>query len=177
MLDRLIPFLVAASVLTLDQLTKWLIKTHVTAWDTLTVIPRFFNIVHAENPGVAFGLLADASGAWRDTILIGLSAAVLLFISTLLLRPVHAGIARNWLVRIALALVLGGALGNLYDRVVNGTVTDFVEVYAGTHYFPAFNVADSCITVGAGLLLLDMWRGREKKRPSSVPAVGGSSQT
>lgn len=177
MMDRLIPFLIAASVLALDQITKWLIKTHVTAWDTLPVIPNFFNIVHAENPGVAFGLLADASGAWRDTILIGLSASVLVFISTLLLRPVRAGIARNWMVRIGLALVLGGALGNLYDRIVNGTVTDFVEVYAGGHYFPAFNVADSCITVGAGLLLLDMWRGRERKRDSSLPAVGGPSHT
>lgn len=177
MLDRLIPFLIAASVLALDQVTKSLIKTHVTAWDTLTVIPKFFNIVHAENPGAAFGLLADASGAWRDTILIGLSTAVLLFISTILLRPVKSGIARNWLVRTGLALVLGGALGNLYDRVVNGTVTDFVEVYAGTHYFPAFNVADSCITIGAGLLLLDMWRGRERKRTGSFPAVGGSSHT
>jgi signal peptidase II len=177
MRDRLIPFLIAALVLALDQLTKWQIKAHVTAWDTLTVIPKFFNIVHAENPGVAFGLLADASGAWRDTILIGLSAAVLLFISSILLRPVHSGIARNWMVRIGLALVLGGALGNLFDRIVNGTVTDFVEVYAGTHYFPAFNVADSSITVGAGLLLLDMWRGREGKRSRALPAVEGQSHT
>jgi len=177
MRDRLIPFLIAGTVLGLDRLTKWLIKTHLTAWDTLTVIPRFFNIVHAENPGVAFGLLADASGVWRDTVLIGLSSAVLVFISTILLRPAQAGVARNWLVRTGLALVLGGALGNLYDRVVNGTVTDFVEVYAGTHYFPAFNVADSCITIGAGLLLLDMWIGREKKRPAPVPAVEGPGNT
>ena len=177
MRDRLIPFLIAACVLGLDRLTKWLIKTHVTAWDTLTVIPKFFNIVHAENPGVAFGLLADASSAWRDTILIVLATAVLLFISTILLRPAQAGVARNWMVRIGLALVLGGALGNLCDRVVNGTVTDFVEVYVGTHYFPAFNVADSSITVGAGLLLLDMWRSRERKRSTTLPAVGGPSQS
>jgi signal peptidase II len=177
MRDRLIPFVIAASVLGLDRFTKWLIQTHVTAWDTLTVIPKFFNIVHAENPGVAFGLLADAPGAWRDTILIGLATAVLLFISTLLLRPVHAGVARNWMVRIGLALVLGGALGNLWDRVVNGTVTDFVEVYAGTHYFPAFNVADSSITIGACLLLLDMWRGRESKRNNAMPVVRGPSET
>jgi len=177
MRDRLIPFLIAACVLGLDRVTKWLIKAHVTAWDTLTVIPKFFNIVHAENPGVAFGLLADASSAWRDTILIALATGVLLFISTILLRPAQAGLARNWMVRIGLALVLGGALGNLYDRVVNGTVTDFVEVYAGTHYFPAFNVADSSISVGAGLLLLDMWRSRERKRSRSLPAVGGPSHT
>ena len=162
-LDRLVPFLIATSVFTLDRITKVVIKEHLSAWDTLTVIPRFFNIVHAENPGVAFGFLADVSGAWRNIVLIGLSVAVLVFISTLLWRPWQST-AQSWLVRVGLALVLGGALGNLYDRVVNGTVTDFVEVYAGNHYFPAFNVADSSITVGAGLLLLDMWRSRERKR-------------
>ena len=145
-------------------MTKGMIKAHLSAWDTLTVIPKFFNIVHAENPGVAFGFLAEASGAWRNILLIGLSVIVLVFISTLLWRPLQNGIAQSWMVRIGLALVLGGALGNLYDRVVHGTVTDFVEVYAGNHYFPAFNVADSSITVGAGLLLLDMWRSRERKR-------------
>jgi len=162
-LERIIPFLVAASVFGLDRITKGMIKAHLSAWDTLTVIPKFFNIVHAENPGVAFGFLAEATGAWRNMLLIGLSVAVLVFISTLLWRPQN-GIAQSWMVRIGLALVLGGALGNLYDRVVHGTVTDFVEVYAGNHYFPAFNVADSSITIGAALLLLDMWRSRERKR-------------
>jgi signal peptidase II len=65
--------------------------------------------------------------------------------------------------RTGLGFILGGAFGNLYDRIVNGTVTDFVEAHAGQHYFPAFNVADSAITVGACLLLLDMWRARERK--------------
>ena len=162
-LERIIPFLVAAAVFGLDRITKGMIKAHLSAWDTLTVIPKFFNIVHAENPGVAFGFLAEATGAWRNILLIGLSLAVLVFISTLLWRPQN-GIAQSWMVRIGLALVLGGALGNLYDRVVHGTVTDFVEVYAGNHYFPAFNVADSSITIGAALLLLDMWRSRERKR-------------
>jgi signal peptidase II len=69
-----------------------------------------------------------------------------------------------------LALVLGGALGNLYDRAVYGTVTDFVEIYAGTHFFPAFNVADSAVSVGAALLILDMWRTRERpERVVNVP--------
>ena len=163
-IDRFIPFLIATAVFGLDRITKGIIKEHLSAWDTLTVIPRFFNIVHAENPGVAFGFLADVSGAWRNIVLIGLSVVVLVFISTLLWRPWQSSIAQSWLVRVGLALVLGGALGNLYDRVANGTVTDFVEVYAGNHYFPAFNVADSSITVGAGLLLLDMWRSRERKR-------------
>jgi len=160
--SRLLPFSLAAAVFLLDRLTKWIIKGHVGAQETLSVVPGFFNIVHAENPGVAFGLLADATGAWRNFFLIGLSASVLVFITVLLWKPARTG-ATDLVLRIGLACILGGALGNLYDRVVNGTVTDFVEVYAGTHYFPAFNVADSGISVGAGLLLLDMWRGRGKK--------------
>lgn len=164
---RIVPFAVALGVFILDRITKNIVKTHVTAWETLRIIPGFFNIVHAENPGVAFGLLADSPSAWRNVFLIGLSVTVLVFISTLLWRGRGP---ENWLLRVGLALVLGGALGNLYDRVVNGTVTDFVEVYAGQHYFPAFNVADSAISVGAALLLLDMWRARSKKLEHAAEA-------
>lgn len=166
--SRYIPFLIALGVFILDRLTKTLIKSTVSAFDTHAIIPGLFNIVHAENPGVAFGLLADSTGAWRTIFLIGLSATVMIFITIMLLKPARGN---EWLVRTGLALVLGGALGNLFDRVVNGTVTDFVEVYWGTHYFPAFNVADSAITVGAGLLLLDMWLGRNRAREASQPNV------
>jgi signal peptidase II len=160
MLRRVVPFLLAAIVVVLDRLTKGAIKTHVSANDTITVIPGMFNIVHSENPGIAFGMLSTATGPWRDVLLIGFSAAVLVAISAMLLRP---GSGRDLVLRIALGFILGGAFGNLYDRIVNGTVTDFVEVHAGQHYFPAFNVADSAITVGAGLLLLDMWRTKERR--------------
>jgi signal peptidase II len=157
---RLLPFLIAAIVVVLDRVTKIGIKTHFSPSDSLTVIPGWFNIVHTENPGIAFGMLSTASGAWRDLLLIGFSVVVLIGISTVLLRP---GIQLNSWIRTALGFILGGAFGNLYDRIVNGTVTDFVEVHAGPHYFPVFNVADSAITVGACLLLLDMWRARERK--------------
>lgn len=166
MLDRVIPFALAAVILVIDQITKNLIKAHVSAWQTLVVVPGFFNIVHAENPGMAFSLLADASGLWRNVLLIGLSFSVAGFIAILLLR---GGTAQHWLVRFGLSLVLGGALGNLYDRAAHGTVTDFVEVYVGTHFFPAFNVADSAISVGAALLIVDIWRTRE--RPKQVVNV------
>jgi signal peptidase II len=157
---RLLPFVLAAVVVLLDRISKGLVKTHIFAYDTITVIPGLFNIVHTENPGIAFGMLSNTSGAWRDVLLIGFSAAVLLVISAVLLRP--AGQSDSVL-RTALAFILGGAFGNLYDRIVNGTVTDFVEVHASQHYFPAFNVADSAITVGACLLLLDMWRAKERR--------------
>lgn len=157
---RLFPFLIAAVVVLLDRFTKGLIKTHLSAYDSITEIPGLFNIVHTENPGIAFGMLANSSGAWRDVLLIGFSAVVLIAISIMLLRP---STQRDTVLRTALAFILGGAVGNLYDRIVNGTVTDFIEVHAGQHYFPAFNVADSAITVGACLLLLDMWWAKERR--------------
>jgi len=160
MRHRLFPFLIAAIVVVLDRVSKNIIRAHLSPVDSLTVIPGFFNIVHTENPGIAFGMLSNATGAWRDVLLIGFSAAVLIAISTVLLRP--ASQLNAWL-RVALGFILGGAFGNLYDRIVNGTVTDFVEAHAGQYYFPAFNVADSAITVGACLLLLDMWRARERQ--------------
>lgn len=160
MFRRWFPFLIAAAIVLLDRFTKELIKAHISLYDTITVIPGLLNIVHTENPGIAFGMLANASGVWRDVVLIGFSAIVLVAISVVLLRPSMQG---NIVLRAALGLILGGAFGNLYDRIVNGTVTDFVEVHAGPHYFPAFNVADSAITVGACLLLLDMWWAKERK--------------
>jgi signal peptidase II len=166
MRQRIVPFALAAGVIVLDRITKSIIKANLSTWDRpLDVIPGFFDIVHTENPGIAFGLLADASGAWRNVMLIGFSIAVLLAIATVLLRD--RGNTHGSLIRAGLGLVLGGAFGNLYDRIVHGTVTDFLEVHAGQHYFPAFNVADSAISVGAGLLLLDMWFARERKNQTA----------
>jgi|SRR5579872_1130886 len=161
MIYRVAPFFIAAFVFLLDHLTKFLIRNSSLHGDGFAVIPGFFNIVHNENPGVAFGLFANSTGPLRTFILIGLSAAVLVIITSILLRSRQA---HSTLMRIALALVLGGALGNLYDRIVRDTVTDFVQLHAGeSYYFPDFNVADSCITIGACLLLIDMWRGRERR--------------
>jgi signal peptidase II len=159
-MKRLFPFLISAGIVVLDRITKSAIKSHFGAYDTYTVIPGVFNIVHTENPGIAFGMLANASGVWRDILLIGFASVVLIAISVMLLRP---SIQRSAILSTALAFILGGACGNLYDRIVTGTVTDFVEVHAGQHYFPAFNVADSGVTMGACLLLLDMWRTKEQK--------------
>ena len=163
MIYRVAPFLIAAAVFLLDRITKLVIKAHLSFNDTIRIIPGFFNIIHTENPGVAFGLFADSSSPFRSVILIGLSGAVLVLITTVLVRLPKPEGRGSWLLPVALAFVLGGAFGNLYDRTVHGTVTDFVEVYADGHYFPAFNVADSCITIGAGLLIIDMLKGREKR--------------
>ncbi len=122
--------------------------------------------MHAENPGVAFGFLSDSGFAWRGAILIGVSILVLAYVLFLLWQGRRSA---SLPLRLALALILGGALGNLYDRVVHGTVTDFIEVYTGRHYFPAFNVADSSISVGGALLLLEMLRAKNKAVDANVP--------
>ena len=159
MAQRILPFATAVAVFVLDRITKDLIKTHLSLWDAWNVIPGLFNIVHTENPGIAFGMLSNLANPWRNVFLIGFSMLVLAIISAVLLRMGSQG----QILRTALALVLGGALGNLFDRIVHGTVTDFVELHIGEHYFPAFNVADSAITIGACLLLLDMWYSKERK--------------
>jgi signal peptidase II len=159
---RLWSVLIAAAIFVLDRVTKLFIERNVSVWDAHNVIPGFFDIVHAKNRGAAFGMFSDSNSEFRTFLLIGVSVAVLLFISMLLLRPGRAGFAGTKLTMIGLSLVLGGAIGNIYDRIATGMVTDFLEFYIRDYHFAAFNVADSAITVGAGLLLLDMWRTRHE---------------
>ena len=161
--SRYYPFGISVLVFALDRLTKWIIEKNVSPWETIVVIPGFFQIVHTQNRGAAFGIFADSSSEWRTLILIGLSVAVMIFIATLLIQAIRGVAKQHALQKIALGLVLGGALGNVYDRVLAGSVTDFLEFFIGAYRFPAFNVADSAITVGAGLLILDIWRTRHDK--------------
>lgn len=157
-----VPIALATVIFALDQWTKWLIKVRLPMdRGGMAVIPGFFNIVHEENPGIAFGLLSDSTAEWRGAILICVSTLVLGYIAILLWRSrTRAAIG----LRLALALILAGALGNLYDRVAHGTVTDFIEVHSGRHYFPVFNVADSSISAGGTLLvLLELLKGRNRR--------------
>jgi signal peptidase II len=171
---RLTAFLLSVGVFILDRLTKQIIRSGVTLWENISVIPGFFYIVHAENRGAAFGFLSESSNPLRTVFLIVLSAAVMVFIAGLLWNPGRMGLAESVLSRCGLALVLGGAAGNLYDRIFRGAVTDFLEFYFGSYVFPTFNVADTAISVGAGLLLLEMWRTRgHKAEPSPADSAGG----
>lgn len=143
----------AAAVVLLDRLTKWYIQHSLSPFDHIPVFPDLLRIVHVENPGAAFGFLAEGNPALRGLILIGVSFLVMcLVLAALWMRNVTDEASINFL---ALGSILGGAGGNLYDRIVHGTVTDFIEVFHGTWSFPAFNVADSAITVGAACLLLN----------------------
>lgn len=159
---RLAAYGIAAAVFVLDRITKLLVQHRMGTWERLTIIPGFFNIVHSENAGAAFSLLADAESHWRTLLLVLVSSIAIVVVGALLWRPSsHLGDS-NGLLRLGLALIMGGALGNVYDRVMTGTVTDFLQFYVGNYYWPSFNVADSAITVGAALVLLDMLRTRHK---------------
>ena len=167
---RLAPLLLSLAILLADQFTKLAIQKRMSSFDTIPVISGILRIVHTENPGAAFGVLAEGNPILRSLVLIGVSAAVLIFVASALWsrRSTFKSLAN----RLGLALILGGALGNLYDRILRGTVTDFVEVYHGTWSFPAFNVADSAITVGAILILADvLWPRRKPVQQESAGLV------
>jgi signal peptidase II len=162
-----VPLLIAVVIFVLDRATKLWIEANVSLYDSFHVIPGFFDIVHTKNKGAAFGMFADSDHPLRTVLLIGVSLAVAVFIAFALLRPAKSGLAPTRVTVAGLALVLGGAAGNLYDRIVHGQVTDFLEFYTGDWRFAAFNVADSAITVGAALLILDMWRTRHLDVPKA----------
>jgi len=143
--------LVSLTVFALDQWTKWLVETTVPLHGARAVLPGLFEISHVRNSGVAFGLLA-ARGDQAATWLLALFGASALALIGWYFARTPASHRR---LLVALALVLGGAIGNLLDRVASGAVTDFLGFYHGAWRWPDFNVADSAITIGLGLLLLD----------------------
>ncbi|MBX5460544.1 MAG: lipoprotein signal peptidase [Steroidobacteraceae bacterium] len=141
---------VSVAVIVLDQITKHLIVGNFELYERIEVLP-VLDITRLHNTGAAFSMLATASGwqRWLFTALaLGVGVAIIIWLGRLKART-------QGLLACSLALILGGALGNLIDRLWHGHVVDFIHVHWGDAYFPAFNVADSAITVGAGLLLLD----------------------
>jgi signal peptidase II len=140
--------LVAVGVIVLDQVTKYAIVQSFSYGDVL-YITSFFDLVHAHNTGAAFSMLADSAG-WQRFFFIGIAMIAALVILALLYRS-----KGNWLFDLSLSLILGGALGNVIDRVRLGYVIDFIQLHYTTYYWPAFNVADSAITVGAVLIVWD----------------------
>lgn len=163
----LAPLLIAFLVVALDRVSKVYIQHSLSFFDGISLIPGWLRIIHTENPGAAFGVLADGNPWLRSSILIGVSGLVLLFVISALFGRRTSFTGPN--ARFALALILGGAVGNLYDRIVYGTVTDFIEVYHRAWSFPAFNIADSAITIGAVLLLIDLLRPRHQSIAEGTP--------
>ncbi len=145
--------MIAILILGLDQVTKRLVVASIDLYDAIVVIPGFLNLVHVQNTGAAFGFLDAASIENKQHLMTGIALIALAAIGAYAWRVGP----RETLARVGLALIMGGALGNLIDRASTGHVVDFVDVYWRTYHFWAFNVADSAITAGAGLLILDMF--------------------
>ena len=145
-------FLIALLVVVLDRATKWIVAKEISLHDSVPVIPGFFRLTRVENRGAAFGLFADSPTQWKIAILVLFSVAALVIVSALLWRNSHVMNTTG----IGLALILGGAVGNLWDRLLSGRVVDFLLFYIGRYQWPAFNVADSAIVCGAGLLVIEI---------------------
>ena len=143
---------IALAVVVLDQIVKAIVRREIALNESITVIPGFFDLTRVHNTGTAFGFMNSTEFPFKTVILaciaIGALAALAIYAATL---P-----ANQWLARIGLALILGGAAGNLIDRVTEGYVVDFVDLYWSGWHFWAFNVADASITVGVALMILDL---------------------
>ncbi|MGA9060094.1 MAG: signal peptidase II [Terracidiphilus sp.] len=151
--------LISALVITADRLTKTWVSAHIRLGGAIPVIPRVLRITHWTNEGAAFSLFADsASPNMVRWALIAFTLAAALVVSIVLVRLGN----RITLTTVALALILGGAIGNVHDRIVYGSVIDFIEVHIFTYHWPDFNVADSSVVIGACLLFLDSMRPHKK---------------
>jgi signal peptidase II len=150
---------ITALVVLLDQLSKVWIITTLRLHEGFSLIDGFFNIVHVRNPGAAFGFLAAAPPLFRYIFFIAVTLAAIL----LILHYLRVSRIEHPSLVSALALILAGAVGNLIDRVRFGEVVDFLDVYIGAHHWPAFNVADSAISVGAVCLIGVLLRGRKER--------------
>jgi len=143
---------IAVAVVVLDQIVKAIVRREIALNESITVIPGFFDLTRVHNTGTAFGFMNTTDFPFKTVILaciaIGALAALAMYAATL---P-----ANQWLARIGLALILGGAAGNLIDRITEGYVVDFVDLYWSGWHFWAFNVADASITVGVALMILDL---------------------
>lgn len=139
-------------IVIIDQLTKFFIVKYLPLHDTVPVVLGLFNIIHIKNPGGAFGLLANLTPGMRTFIFLFISSlAVGLILYFYLKTPVN----QSWLAA-GFALIFGGAIGNLIDRIRFGVVTDFLDFYISKYHWPAFNVADSAITVGIGIFIFHL---------------------
>ena len=145
-------YLIAAVVLLMDRLSKLLIQRNIPLHDSIAILPGFLRLTNVQNRGAAFGLGAESPSQWTSAMLIVFSIAALVVVSALLWRNSH----RMSSTGVGLALIMGGALGNLWDRVVDGQVVDFLDFYVSNYHWPAFNIADSAIVVGALLLVTEI---------------------
>jgi signal peptidase II len=150
-------------ILLLDQITKFYVDSSMRLHESIPVIQGLFSITHVRNPGAAFGFLADASPLFRAIFFVAVTVLAIF----LVLHYIWKSRDEEPRLTFALSLILSGAVGNLIDRVRLGEVIDFLDVYIGSYHWPAFNVADSAISVGAVILFVELTRrGREMQTDS-----------
>jgi len=142
-------FAIILVVLGLDQLTKTLIVSSLSLYEQIEIIPGFFNLTHVTNRGAAFSMLAEVDSPWRHYFFVTISCIALVFLTIYWFQLRH-----NWPRQgLGIALIAGGALGNLVDRLRVGAVIDFIDIYWQGYHWPAFNIADSAICIGVGIFL------------------------
>lgn len=159
--SRVLFALIAAGGIIVDQLTKIYIDRSMQLFQSIPLVDGLFNLTYVRNRGAAFSFLSQASWRLPFFIMVSLVAVVVIFVAFRKLRDDQR------LAQIALAMIFSGAVGNLIDRVRLGEVIDFLDVYWKIHHWPAFNVADSLICVGVGLMALDMLRGEQQSAGAS----------
>jgi len=152
----------ATAVIVMDQITKAAIMTKFFMHESYAIVDGFFNLVYVMNPGAAFGFLANMSETFRYFFFMGITVAVILLIIYYIVKSKP----QDMIMVISLTLIFAGAVGNLIDRIRFGAVVDFLDVYIGTAHWPAFNVADSAISLGAILMILGMIVQRKKEKAS-----------
>lgn len=162
---RVVHFFIALLVVIVDRWTKRLVSAHIGLYSHIQIIPGFFRLTHTENTGAAFSLFADSPADWKTALLIGFSAVAMVIVSGLLWKQSQALTTTG----IALSLILGGAGGNLWDRVASGRVVDFLLFYVKQYQWPVFNLADSSIVIGASLLVLEILF--HKSSSNGTPAI------
>jgi signal peptidase II len=157
-------FLIALLVVLVDRVSKWLVASNISLHDSIAVLPGFFRLTHVQNSGAAFGLFAESSSEWKVAVLVLFSTLALVVVSALLWKNSHTMSSTG----VGLALILGGALGNLWDRLLTGRVVDFLDFYLGSYHWPAFNIADSAIVVGALLLVAEILFAKSSAEPDAA---------
>jgi len=145
---------IALPVIVLDQMTKLFVQAHMALYESIAIIPNYLDITYTLNPGAAFSMLADAPAWIRKAFLLSMAAAMIIVLTVLIVRA-----ERLTIYSVAWALVLGGAMGNMIDRAIRGRVIDFMRAHYYDLNYPVFNVADSAITIGVGLIILASFFG------------------
>jgi signal peptidase II len=151
-LSRWLSVLIALLVFVGDQVTKSLVEKSIAEYTVVSVLPGFFNLTHTKNTGVAFGIFSGSPAPWKTALLIVVSAALIAAVVSFIWRSRRM----HWEAGVGLALVLGGASSNLVDRIRAGQVVDFLDFYWRGYHWPAFNLADSAIVVGAIFLVIQV---------------------